>query len=573
MPAKTAPQVLTVPIGKVRPSEGQPRQRFDEAELDALADSIRQHGILTPLTVKPNGTGYLIVAGERRYRAAQKAGVKTLPVLVRDTDDAYALGTVENVVRADLDAVEEGHAYRALIDKHGTAEAVAALVSRPVERVNDRLALTELPEVTQALVIEGRMPLSVARTHVVVARVSEPVAALIGRLVTDGVIEPGSTWDQAFDKAERHALLDPCKTCKGEGNVEDKQHGYYVNCSACKGSGSKLKKTADPFLIGGNTTLDGEALHIIGESAPKEKRGPLYEAWERANKAQKQLLDGDRYGYHPWPRLMADEAVEDAARSYGCLIEVAREKYLTDAAFAAEYATLTLTAQAEAWERQATKASKKEKGGKGGTTAAASDGPDAAAKKRKAKQAESDRAAAEAARARNVDLGFALAKWQVRSKADTLAGVKATLIDLLVARGWASEAWEQVAQADRLVQDGHPVQHYKDGRWKKVEYPRDGDDLAKRRDAITAAINRAKTVEEALSAFYRPLIAARFVDTTGLPGADSNRVGVPSPMKRAAAVPFVEKALPASVRDHVAANPTRKEVDLDQDDDLDLDDE
>jgi ParB family chromosome partitioning protein len=161
--------VRELPIELVRRNPGQPRQTFPEAELEELAQSIRQSGILQPILVRPapGAPGeFEIVAGERRWRAAQKAGLRAIPALVRELDDdhAYEIAVVENVQRADLNALEEAQAYAALMRRMAyTQDAVASAVGKSRSHVANTLRLMQLPEPVQALVLEGRLSAGHAR--------------------------------------------------------------------------------------------------------------------------------------------------------------------------------------------------------------------------------------------------------------------------------------------------------------------------------------------------------------------------------------------------------------------------
>jgi ParB family transcriptional regulator, chromosome partitioning protein len=157
---------LSLPIEAIERSAEQPRKRFDEARLEELAASIREHGIVEPILVRRQGAKYRIVAGERRWRAAQRAGLAEVPVLVRDASDAEAfeLALVENVQRADLNAIEEAEAYQVLVEEHGlTQEQVATRVGKERSTVANALRLLKLPEDVRDAVREGRLEMGHAR--------------------------------------------------------------------------------------------------------------------------------------------------------------------------------------------------------------------------------------------------------------------------------------------------------------------------------------------------------------------------------------------------------------------------
>lgn len=161
----------TLPIARIEPRKGQPRTVFDEEALEELASSIREHGLIQPITVRPLGDGwYQIIAGERRWRASKLAGLSEVPVRIVEADDRKAseLALVENLQREDLNPVEEALGYRSLMDDYDlTQESVSERVgkSRPV--IANALRLLSLPESVLRLVADGTLSLSLARTLLV----------------------------------------------------------------------------------------------------------------------------------------------------------------------------------------------------------------------------------------------------------------------------------------------------------------------------------------------------------------------------------------------------------------------
>jgi ParB family chromosome partitioning protein len=152
-----------VAIEAVKPSPYNPRATYAEEELDELADSIREKGVVQPIIVRPSGGdggGYEIVAGERRWRAAQRAGLHQLPVIVRTLTDqeALELAIIENVQRADLNPMEEARGYKQLIDRFDhTQEDLSGIVGKSRSHLANMLRLLRLPEPVQALVEDGSL--------------------------------------------------------------------------------------------------------------------------------------------------------------------------------------------------------------------------------------------------------------------------------------------------------------------------------------------------------------------------------------------------------------------------------
>jgi ParB/RepB/Spo0J family partition protein len=170
--------LTTVPLAKIKPREGfNPRSEFADEQMAELVESVKQHGIITPLTLAPDGDGFVIVAGERRYRAAKQAKLKEVPAQVRDGDgDALTLAVAENVIRADLNPVEEARAYERLVAEHGNAAKVAKLVGRSEKLIGERLDLLCLPDEAQALLAARKVPLACAPALIRIAE-REPLLA------------------------------------------------------------------------------------------------------------------------------------------------------------------------------------------------------------------------------------------------------------------------------------------------------------------------------------------------------------------------------------------------------------
>ncbi len=159
--------VTSLPLQKVEPNPNQPRHRFDEEELQALADSISEHGILQPLAVrKMEGGFYQIIAGERRWRAARLAGLQEVPVVVVEADDktVMELALIENLQRQDLNPMEEAEGYRVLTEEYGlTQEEAAARVGKSRPAVANALRLLALPDEVRELVEKGELSAGHAR--------------------------------------------------------------------------------------------------------------------------------------------------------------------------------------------------------------------------------------------------------------------------------------------------------------------------------------------------------------------------------------------------------------------------
>jgi len=149
------------PIERISPRPDQPRQQFSKEELEELADTIREHGVLSPVLVRRRGDDrYEIIAGERRWRAAQKAGLKELPVVVKEASDdrAFEMALIENLQRRDLNGIEIAEAYRRLLEEHSyTQEQLAERVGKSRVAVTNALRLLKLPADVRAMVTAGKL--------------------------------------------------------------------------------------------------------------------------------------------------------------------------------------------------------------------------------------------------------------------------------------------------------------------------------------------------------------------------------------------------------------------------------
>lgn len=228
--ARTAP-ADRLPIDRIHPNPGQPRRNFDEADLEDLARSVAERGVIQPIIVRPHPSregAYEIVAGERRWRAAGRAQLHDIPVVIRDLDDRAVLeiAVIENVQRADLNPIEEAAGYASLIEQFGyTQEALAQVVGKSRSHLANMMRLLGLPEAIQAHVREGRLTAGHARA---LAAAEDPAA-----LARDAIAK-GWSVRQVEDAARKGA--DPRKRGGGGGG----------------GRGGGPEKDADTRLLEGD---------------------------------------------------------------------------------------------------------------------------------------------------------------------------------------------------------------------------------------------------------------------------------------------------------------------------------
>jgi len=163
--------VLEVKINDVEPNAGQPRKVFDQEKLQALAESIKEHGVVQPIIVRQDGNRYVIVAGERRWRAAKLAGLKTIPVVIKElsSKQVMEIALIENLQREDLNPIEEAEAYQKLMDEYSmTQEEVAKLVGKSRAAIANSVRLLSLAKEIQEMLVDGRLTSGHARTLVTI---------------------------------------------------------------------------------------------------------------------------------------------------------------------------------------------------------------------------------------------------------------------------------------------------------------------------------------------------------------------------------------------------------------------
>lgn len=197
-----------IAIEKISRNPRNPRRSFGEADLADLTQSIREHGLVQPVVVRPSASAghYEIIAGERRWRAAQRAGLAEIPVIIRDVDDRVALelAIIENVQRADLNPVEEALGYHQLIDEHNYSQAdLGQVIGKSRSHVANTLRLLKLPGVVQDMLVDGAISAGHARTLVT----AENPARLAKRIIEGGLsVRQAEALAQASGENSRKAM-------------------------------------------------------------------------------------------------------------------------------------------------------------------------------------------------------------------------------------------------------------------------------------------------------------------------------------------------------------------------------
>lgn len=215
----------TLRISEIEPNRKQPRQDFDEAAIAELADSIRQHGLIQPIVVRPMGAGYQIVAGERRWRACRMLGMNDVPVIVKDfTDEETAqIALIENVQRQDLNPVEEAAAYRSLMDEYGmTQEELSKAIGKSRSAIANSVRLLNLPEEIVEMLRKGK--LSPGQAKAIASAASEEDMLELAKLAEGGKvtvrdIEKLAAEKSGKEKGENKNPLQTAKTAKDRANL------------------------------------------------------------------------------------------------------------------------------------------------------------------------------------------------------------------------------------------------------------------------------------------------------------------------------------------------------------------
>ena len=202
--AEAAESVVYIKLNDIKPNASQPRKTFNEEALADLADSIKEHGVIQPILLRPAKKGYELVAGERRWRAARLAGLKEVPAIVRDLDERtnafYAL--IENMQREDLNAIEEAEGIKEIIDKYGlTQEETSKVVGKSRPYISNALRLLTLPEEVKELVNTGRLSQGHARA----------VAGLAGEKLQIEAAQKAAAEGWSVRQIESYTALKPKK--------------------------------------------------------------------------------------------------------------------------------------------------------------------------------------------------------------------------------------------------------------------------------------------------------------------------------------------------------------------------
>jgi ParB family transcriptional regulator, chromosome partitioning protein len=220
---QSAPEIkkrtfLLVGIEEIRPNPWQPRKKVGSAAIEQLADSIREHGIIQPLLVKPTDSGYELIAGERRWRAAQKAGLHEVPVVLKETDThrQLELALIENIQRENLNPLEEAEAYRQLVEEFGLSqEGIGLKVGKDRSTIANLLRILKLPEGIREKMLEGHLSLGQAKCLLSLDSPREQVE------LAELIIKRGLSVRELEKIIKKRPPAAPRKNFPGDGREED----------------------------------------------------------------------------------------------------------------------------------------------------------------------------------------------------------------------------------------------------------------------------------------------------------------------------------------------------------------
>jgi ParB/RepB/Spo0J family partition protein len=521
-----------VPLDKIKPDDGfNPRNEFAEEQMAELVASVKRHGIITPLTLAPAEDGcFTIIAGERRYRAAKVAKLREVPAQLRDAGgDALTLAVAENVIRADLNPLEEALAYRRLVEDHGDAASVAKLIGKREKLIAERLDLLKLPEKAQALLSGRRVPLACAPTLVRVAEAEPLLADLCAAWLAD------RPHDAAAFPGAPGEVVDDVLAATWQDDDGQPLHPVAYSVGGYDGPILPGRHRSDVLAaVVAKLGERGQAVATAYTSLPEIIHSSEYDwaAQQEENLRQRECFS-----------LGEEDA--DAARAFGCLLELATgderrpNAYATDPEWIADHLVQKITAHAAADTERRNAARERR-------SPNTPDDPERAARRQERERQYDARVSA---RNRNLDLGAALARWEPKTDADAIK----LLGSLVLAHYGKAAAW-----AHRLCIE-QPTTTNKQGK-VTVRYPRGAQAEKQLHEQATATLMRARTPEAALAVVLRLLLAQRLVDPDGLPNADRQGVYEPQELTASKVIDkLARRVAPPSIKQHLAEKAAERE--------------
>ena len=484
-----------VPLAQIKPSEGfNPRSDFDEEQMAELVASVKRHGIITPLTLTPDGDGgFTIVAGERRYRAAKAAKLREVPAQVRDADgDALSLAIAENVIRADLNPLEEARAYRRLVDEHGDAGKVAKLVGKREKLICDRLDLLRLPEQAQALLAARRLPLACAPVLVQIAEARAAARRPLRGLACGTAARGGRLPSRSGRGHRRRARRDLDGRRRCGRSTRSPTASAATTARSCRPARRSDMLAAVVAKLGTRGDGGRHRVRRPAEDRPSVRVRLGSAAGGGAPAAR--VLRAHRRGRRRSARVRLPSGSPQRRTGAASTRTSPIAEWLADRLVQ----KIAAHAAAEA-ERKHGASEKRAPVGR----------PDDPEREARRQERERQYEARVSGRARNLDLGAALARWEPKIDTDAVK----LLGSLVLLHYGKAAAWAQ-----RLCVE-QPTTTNKQGK-VTVRYPRGAQAEKQLHEQATAALMRARTPEAALAVVLRLLVAQRLADTDGLPNAD-----------------------------------------------------
>ena len=214
----------TLRLSEIEPNKNQPRQKFDEAAITSLADSIRQHGLIQPIVVRATASGYQIVAGERRWRACRMLGMSEIPVIIKELSDSETaqLALIENIQREDLNPIEEASAYKELMEKYDmTQEELSKAVGKSRPAISNAVRLLNMPDEVQKLLKNGE--LSAGQAKAIAAAETDEEMIELAKKAANGQLTVRAIEKLIAAKAEEDGIEE-----KAEESKEKRMHQNYL---------------------------------------------------------------------------------------------------------------------------------------------------------------------------------------------------------------------------------------------------------------------------------------------------------------------------------------------------------
>ncbi len=253
-------EIIEVKISDLRPNPYQPRKVFDESKLEELSSSIKEHGVFQPIIIKKSIKGYEIIAGERRVKASQKAGLEKIPAIIRDFTDEemMEIALLENLQRENLNSIEEAAAYKKLLENLSiTQEELAKKLGKSRSHITNMLGLLSLPEEVKEMITDNKISMSHAR---VLSKIEEKEKVLeLARKIIDNNLNVRDLEEISKDK-------DIVKKHKNEKHKVNEY--YYIEEQLCEKLGTKVKVKSNKIEISFSNTNDlNRILEILDFSA------------------------------------------------------------------------------------------------------------------------------------------------------------------------------------------------------------------------------------------------------------------------------------------------------------------